>query len=216
MRQKREKYVPRHRQPTAASAAKAAPRKVLHTSVLFSGVAVAATTGAVSTGVLSSPVQLGTAAAGTTADTQGSDELQADFERVEREAALSRSQGREATSTQGNGGGKHRAAPAQEDDLSDEDPREIGRALLPEYGFSADQFGCLDALYVSESDWDVHADNPTSSAYGIPQALTEMHELPPGYMNDPEVQIRWGLGYIQDSYGTPCSAWSFKQANDWY
>ncbi len=213
MRQKREKYVPKHRQPTAAAVAKAAPRKVLHTSVLFSGVAVAATTGAVSTGVVSSPVQLGTAASGTTADAHGSDELQRDYERVEREVALSRSQSREDTST-ADKGGKHRAAPP--DDLSDEDPREIGRTLLPEYGFSADQFGCLDALYVSESDWEVHADNPTSSAYGIPQALTEMHDLPPGYMTDPEVQIRWGLQYIQDSYGTPCSAWEFKQSNDWY
>jgi hypothetical protein len=103
-----------------------------------------------------------------------------------------------------------------EDDLSDLDPRDIGRALLPEYGFSADQFACLDALYVSESDWDVNADNPTSSAYGIPQALTETHDMPPGYFTDAEVQIRWGLEYIKDSYGTPCSAWEFKQSNNWY
>ena len=90
-----------------------------------------------------------------------------------------------------------RAAEGQsEDDLSDADPREIGLALLPEYGFSTDQFSCLDALYVSESDWRVDADNPTSSAYGIPQALTAMHDLPPGYFTDAEVQIRWGLEYI--------------------
>ncbi len=60
------------------------------------------------------------------------------------------------------------------------------------------------------------ADNPTSSAYGIPQALTSMHDLPPGYMTSAEVQIRWGLEYIQDSYGSPCSAWEFKQSNNWY
>lgn len=35
-------------------------------------------------------------------------------------------------------------------------------------------------------------------------------------MTDPAVQIRWGLDYIQDSYGSPCSAWSFKQGNNWY
>ena len=28
--------------------------------------------------------------------------------------------------------------------------------------------------------------------------------------------IRWGLGYIADLYCTPCSAWSFKQGNNWY
>jgi hypothetical protein len=35
-------------------------------------------------------------------------------------------------------------------------------------------------------------------------------------MTSAEVQIRWGLDYIEDSYGSPCSAWSFKQANNWY
>jgi hypothetical protein len=107
-------------------------------------------------------------------------------------------------------------AAAYEEDLSDADPRTIARVLLPEYGFSADQFGCLDALYVSESDWRIDADNPTSSAYGIPQALTETHDMPPGYFTSAEVQIRWGLDYIRDSYGSPCSAWEFKQANNWY
>ena len=29
-------------------------------------------------------------------------------------------------------------------------------------------------------------------------------------------QIRWGLGYIQDRYGSPCSALSFKHGRGWY
>jgi len=109
-----------------------------------------------------------------------------------------------------------RRAATQTQDLAESHPREIGRALLAEYGFSAEQFSCLDALYVSESDWRINADNPTSSAYGIPQALTALHDLPADYMTSAESQIRWGLGYIQDSYGTPCSAWGFKQGNGWY
>ena len=100
--------------------------------------------------------------------------------------------------------------------VSEGDPREIGRALIAEFGFSAEQFTCLDSLYVSESNWRVDADNPTSSAYGIPQALTSMHDLPADYMTSAEAQIRWGLEYIQRSYGTPCNAWSFKQGNGWY
>ena len=55
--------------------------------------------------------------------------------------------------------------------LADEDPRTIARALLAEFGYSADQFSCLDSLWMSESGWRVDADNPNSSAYGIPQAL---------------------------------------------
>jgi hypothetical protein len=104
----------------------------------------------------------------------------------------------------------------RKEDLSDADPRDIARTLLPKYGFSADEFGCLDSLYVSESDWDPTADNPTSSAYGIPQALTETHDLPADYMTNPVTQIEWGLDYIRSSYGTPCAAWEFKQANNWY
>lgn len=105
---------------------------------------------------------------------------------------------------------------AAKDNRFDQDPREIARLMLPEFGFAASEFSCLDALYVSESDWESDADNPTSSAYGIPQALTEMHELPAGYRSSATTQIRWGMEYIQDSYGTPCAAWEFKQANDWY
>ena len=96
------------------------------------------------------------------------------------------------------------------------DPRQIAREMMPEFGFSSSEFSCLDALYVSESDWDMHADNPTSSAYGIPQALDSAHDLPADYRTNPATQIRWGLGYIRDSYGTPCAAWNFKQSNDWY
>ena len=81
---------------------------------------------------------------------------------------------------------------------------------------SDSQFGCLDSLYESESGWRIDADNPSSSAYGIPQALTATHDLPAGYMTDAEVQIRWGLGYISDRYGSPCGAWAFKQGHGWY
>lgn len=102
------------------------------------------------------------------------------------------------------------------EDLSDADPRTIAKALLPEYGFAASEFECLDPLYMGESGWRVDADNPYSSAYGIPQALTSLHELPEGYMTSAEVQIRWGLEYIARVYGTPCNAWGFKQGHGWY
>ena len=102
--------------------------------------------------------------------------------------------------------------------LSDEDPRIIARALLAEFGFSADQFGCLDSLWSSESGWRVNADNPSSSAYGIPQALpgSKMSSFGADWATNPITQIRWGLDYISDRYGSPCSAWSFKQGRGWY
>jgi hypothetical protein len=215
MPKKAGKHVAKHRKSRSSIVATHAPRRVLRNTVMLSSVAVAATAGVVSSGVASSPVALGTTTAKRVSEAKPTDER---TEALRASTPLSRSGGREDTSASRDK--KDRAKPSpeneSEDDLSDLSPREIGRALLPEYGFSADQFSCLDALYVSESDWDVNADNPTSSAYGIPQALTETHDVPPGYFTDAEVQIRWGLEYIKDSYGTPCGAWEFKQSNNWY
>ena len=80
--------------------------------------------------------------------------------------------------------------------------------MLPDFGFGSDQFSCLDSLYTGESGWNVHADNPSSSAYGIPQALpgSKMASAGPDWENDAATQIRWGLGYIKGRYGSPCSA----------
>jgi hypothetical protein len=104
------------------------------------------------------------------------------------------------------------------EDLGGGDPRQIAQALLPEFGFSSDQFSCLDSLWTKESGWNPSADNPTSSAYGIPQALPgeKMATAGADWATNPATQIRWGLGYIADSYGTPCSAWSHSQSYNWY
>lgn len=103
-------------------------------------------------------------------------------------------------------------------DLSDADPRDIARALLADFGFSADQYGCLDSLYMRESGWNPYADNPTSSAYGIPQALpgSKMASAGADWATNPVTQIRWGLGYIQDRYGSPCGAWAHSESVGWY
>jgi hypothetical protein len=90
--------------------------------------------------------------------------------------------------------------------------------MLSDFGFGDDQFSCLDSLYMSESGWNIHADNPSSSAYGIPQALpgSKMASAGPDWENNAATQIKWGLEYIKNSYGTPCGAWSFKQGHNWY
>jgi hypothetical protein len=211
------KHVPKHRKAKhrksrSSVVATRAPGRVLRNTVMLSSVAAAATAGVVTTGIATAPISLGTASKRVTEPEPTTGER---TEALRASTPLSRSGGREDADRAKE---QTRAKDAQrsEDDLSDADPREIGLALLPEYGFSTDQFSCLDALYVSESDWRVDADNPTSTAYGIPQALTSLHDLPDGYMTDPEVQIRWGLEYIKDSYGSPCSAWEFKQSNNWY
>jgi len=94
----------------------------------------------------------------------------------------------------------------------------IARELLPKYGFSDDQFGCLVSLWDRESHWNVYAKNPRSGAYGIPQALpgSKMASAGKDWRTNPETQIKWGLGYIKGRYGTPCKAWSHFKSKGWY
>lgn len=99
------------------------------------------------------------------------------------------------------------------------DPREIARQImLNKYGWGEDQFGCYDAIIMRESRWNPYADNPRSSAYGIPQALpgARMAAFGADWRTNPVTQIRWGLDYVDDRYGSPCSAWGFKRSHGWY
>ncbi|WUJ72200.1 hypothetical protein OG809_02820 [Kribbella soli] len=97
-------------------------------------------------------------------------------------------------------------------------PKEVAMNLLPDHGWSESQFSCLEKLWNKESRWKVNADNPTSTAYGIPQALpgNRMAAYGKDWRTNPVVQIKWGLDYIEATYGSPCSAWGHSQAKGWY
>jgi hypothetical protein len=90
--------------------------------------------------------------------------------------------------------------------------------MLSSYGGSSSEFGCLVSLWNVESGWNVYATNPSSGAYGIPQALpgVKMASAGADWRSDAATQIRWGLGYIKSLYGSPCGAWSHEQAAGWY
>jgi murein DD-endopeptidase MepM/ murein hydrolase activator NlpD len=83
---------------------------------------------------------------------------------------------------------------------------------------SGKQYGCLVLLWNRESGWNYRANNPSSSAYGIPQALpgSKMASAGADWRTNPATQIRWGLGYIRARYGTPCGAWAHSQSSGWY
>jgi hypothetical protein len=90
--------------------------------------------------------------------------------------------------------------------------------LMPNFGFSVSgQYGCLYNLWERESGWVYDAEN-ASGAYGIPQALPgdKMASAGPDWETDPTTQINWGLGYIKDVYGDPCTAWDHEVADGWY
>jgi hypothetical protein len=97
-------------------------------------------------------------------------------------------------------------------------PQQIAMAMLGSYGWSSSQFSCLDSLWNRESGWNASAANPSSGAYGIPQALpgSKMASAGSDWQTSAATQIRWGLGYIQGTYGSPCGAWAHEEADGWY
>jgi murein DD-endopeptidase MepM/ murein hydrolase activator NlpD len=99
------------------------------------------------------------------------------------------------------------------------DPKEIARQILnSKFGYGSNQFDCFNNIIMRESKWDVNATNPSSGAYGIPQALpgSKMASEGSDWRTNPATQIIWGIKYMKDRYGSPCGAWSFKSSHGWY
>jgi flagellar biosynthesis GTPase FlhF len=137
---------------------------------------------------------------------------QAEREAAEREAAERRDREREAAKERSS------RSRARTPITGSGDARSIARSMVAARGWSSDQFGCLDDLWNRESGWRVTADNPSSSAYGIPQALpgSKMASAGSDWRTSARTQITWGLGYISDRYGTPCGALGAWHDQGWY
>jgi murein DD-endopeptidase MepM/ murein hydrolase activator NlpD len=113
---------------------------------------------------------------------------------------------------------KQRAARQQAASTPSGSPQQIAEQMLSQFGWSSGQFSCLQPLWAHESGWNPYAQNPSSGAYGIPQALpgSKMASAGGDWQSNPATQIRWGLSYIQGNYGSPCGAWAHEQADGWY
>ncbi|MEV0635283.1 transglycosylase SLT domain-containing protein [Streptomyces sp. NPDC050619] len=83
---------------------------------------------------------------------------------------------------------------------------------------SSGQFQCFSNIVDHESSWNYRAVNASSGAYGLFQALPASKYTSAGsdWRTNPGTQIKWGLNYMNSRYGSPCEAWSFWQANNWY
>jgi len=214
------KYVPKHRDAPAKHVRKRSARTVaIRNGAIMSGVAVAATGVAVSAGVLGDEVPHDSAAALTAASAVKpltANELAAREQQASRSTGDRRAQAdqiKQAVLSSSNG-----RAYTRTEDLSSADPKTLTQALMPQYGLLPSQFSCIDRIWTQESNWNVHADNPHSSAYGIPQALpgSKMASAGPDWHDSAETQIRWGLEYIKNRYGSACSAWAFKSSHGFY
>jgi hypothetical protein len=86
----------------------------------------------------------------------------------------------------------------------------VAKGKVLEQYKSNHEWNALFTLWNRESRWDYTANNPNSTAYGIPQML-RMPE------NTPMVkQIDLGLKYIKHRYGSPSRALAFHNQNGWY
>lgn len=86
------------------------------------------------------------------------------------------------------------------------------------YGWTENDFNCLVKLVEKESNWNPNAINKSSGAAGLFQALpaSKMASEGSDYMTNYKTQVKWGLKYIKNRYGTPSNAWAFWQQHKWY
>ena len=75
----------------------------------------------------------------------------------------------------------------------------------------------LDLIY-RESGCRVNATNPSSGAYGIPQALPgrKMAEMGADWETNPVTQIKWMIKYVNGRYGGWVQALEFWHGHGWY
>lgn len=153
--------------------------------------------------------------AAATAQREAREEAAAEERRREQERREAEQRAREEAERQEREEAEAEAAALEQ---AQEDPRGAAEAMLSDYGWGDSEFECLETLWENESGWDHRAENPSSGAYGIPQALpaSKMASEGDDYRTNPVTQISWGLGYIENRFGTPCSALGFWEANNWY
>lgn len=90
--------------------------------------------------------------------------------------------------------------------------------VINTYKWSEADYSALVKLWNRESGWNPNSHNSSSGAHGIPQSLpaSKMKSEGSDYYTNGYTQIRWGLKYIKNRYGTPSKAWQHFQNKNWY
>lgn len=88
-------------------------------------------------------------------------------------------------------------------------PKFYAEISLAKKGIGFQGFKCLSQLWTRESHWNHLADNPTSTAFGIAQMLTETSK-------SPRKQVTNGISYIFHRFSGPCGAYSHFLRHRWY
>jgi len=81
---------------------------------------------------------------------------------------------------------------------------------IKQIGWTDHEWKSLYTLWSKESRWDYTANNPKSTAYGIPQILNMPEDTP---LTE---QVDLGLKYIKKRYKTPTLALQHHLRKGWY
>jgi TP901 family phage tail tape measure protein len=93
----------------------------------------------------------------------------------------------------------------------------LARRLFPAWGSGAN-WSAWNYVAMRESGWSQFARNPSSGAYGIPQALppSKMGAAANPPRSNPAAQIRWMASYMSGRYGGPIGAAAHERSFSWY
>lgn len=105
------------------------------------------------------------------------------------------------------------AAPSSNGYTSPEENKAYARSVL-----SAADFACTDELAKRESGWSTTATNPSSGAYGVAQSLPagKMASAGADWLTNGKTQVNWMISYMNERYGSPCSALAHSHSVGWY
>lgn len=94
----------------------------------------------------------------------------------------------------------------------------LGQQLAAAHGWTGAQWTYLNDVVMRESGWNMSAQNPTSSAFGIAQFINGPSEYAQygGSVNSAAGQITALINYIAQRYGTPAAAWAHEMSAGWY
>jgi len=107
----------------------------------------------------------------------------------------------------------------QASSTSQESLTQVQQYALNLLGGNEQEYSCLNNVIMVESGWNTFAENPSSGAYGIPQALPgyKMDSAGSDWATNPDTQLRWMIDdYIPSSYGSACGAWEHEETHGWY
>lgn len=88
---------------------------------------------------------------------------------------------------------------------------------MKQAGIPASWFSSINYIVTHESGWNPHATNPSSGAYGLPQALpaSKLASAGKDWRDNPITQLKWMKNYVSRYGGGPGAA-AFWRSHHWY